>query len=199
LAAAKAGRGSKKVHTLVALSKFHTRNRLSETNSGSNATAGGTKGTGVGVGVLVGTGAGPESRTVNKTMAVMPPALTEMVALPVGMLGTRMLMSKLPTAFVLGAGKGRTWAGLTVRDVTGAKGAKFLPATVIVAPGEPIAGIGSRYAAGIEWLAVEEAGLSKTMAVTVLVDGISAVTGTSKVVVKAPAPSGVTMPSAVPA
>jgi len=54
-------------------------------------------------------------------------------------------------------------------------------------------------AAGTEWLAVEEAGLSMTMAVTVFVEGISGVRGTTKVVAKVPVLSAVTMPKDVPA
>lgn len=194
---AKAGRGSKKDHTLVALSKVHTRNRLSEVNSGSNATAGGIKGTGVGVGVLVGAGACPDSKTVNKTTAVMPPAFASSVVLPAGRLGTRMATAKPPLASVLGAGRGRTWAGPMEREVIGEKGAKFVPAAVINPPGEPRAGIASIDAAGTVWVAV--AGLSRTIAVTVFVEGISAVTGTTKVLVKVPVLSAVTTPMVVPA
>ena len=54
LAAAKAGRGSKKVHALVELLKFQTRTRLSASNRGANPMTGSTTDAGVGVGVGVG-------------------------------------------------------------------------------------------------------------------------------------------------
>ena len=51
LASAKEGRGSKKVHCLVVLLKFHTRSRLFPANSGARPSATDLAGKGVGVGV----------------------------------------------------------------------------------------------------------------------------------------------------
>jgi hypothetical protein len=172
---------------------------LSEVNSGSKATAGGIKGTGVGVGVLVGAGACPDATMVNKTTVVMPPAFAVTVVLPVGRLGTWTGTSKLPIASVLGAGKGRTGAGPMERFVIGEKGGKFLPDTVMNPPVEPRAGIASIDAAGNVWPALEEPGLFMTVTVTLFVEGMSAVRGTTKVVVKAPLVSAVNTLIAVPA
>ena len=146
MAAAKAGRGSKKVHTLVALSKLHTRNRLSEINSGSKATAGGTEGVGVGVGVLVGANTG--SHTVNSVTAVTPPALAMMVVSPAAKPGTRIKTLKPPALSVKRAGEGMIGRAPMVMEVRGAKGGKLVPDTAMTAPGEPTAGTSARVAEG---------------------------------------------------
>jgi hypothetical protein len=115
------------------------------------------------------------------------------------MLGTWTATAKPPLGSVLGAGKGRTWTGPMARELTVEKAGKFVPAAVINPPTEPRAGIASADGPGTVWAAVVEAGLSRTRAVTVFVEGMLAVTGTVKVVVKAPVLSAVTRPKAVPA
>ena len=199
LTAAKAGRGSKKVHVLVELLKLQTRTRLSLSKRGRNATTGPAAGTGVGVGVGVGVGANRGSVTVKELMAVIPPAVAWSTWLPVGKAGTRISLVKAPSTSVLRPVDGSTWRLPIDMDETGAKAGKLLAVTVTLEPEGLWSGAAVMDAAGTEWLAVDVAGRPMTVAVTVLVDGIDAPIGTEKVVTKAPELSGLTLTSWVPA
>jgi hypothetical protein len=86
-----------------------------------------------------------------------------------------------------------------VTEVTGTKARKSLPETVMVAPAELLAGITTMEGCGTEWVVAALPGFSMILAVTVLVEGMTALRGTSKVVSKAPEESGLTIVSDVPA
>ena len=86
-----------------------------------------------------------------------------------------------------------------VKDDTGEKAGKLLAGTVTSNPGGLSTGVAVMDAEGTEWVAVDVEPLAITVAVTVLVDGIDAPSGTKKVVSKAPKLSGFTLVNWVPA
>ena len=121
LAAAKAGRGSKKLHSLVTLLKFHTRTRLSTSISGLKPTTGSTTGGGVGVGVGVGVGEIKDVETVKEVKDKRLLATATTTWWPVGRSGTKTLLVKVPSLSVVGPGKGMTGIFPMVREETGTK------------------------------------------------------------------------------
>ena len=154
LAGAKAGRGSKNVHVLVELLKFHTRTRLSVSNRGANATADPITGEGVGVGVGVAVDAISGAVILKVATAETPPMVAKITWLPVGSPGTRTSLEKTPSVSVLGPGDGSTGTVPIFKEETGKNAGKLLPLTVTLEPGALSAGTTEMDAAGTECVAV---------------------------------------------
>ena len=114
LAAAKAGRASKRVHSFVMLLKFQTRSKLESDNKGNSASAGVAcvddvgvavgvgvgvgAGVGVSVGVGVAVGSGSGAVIVTLSTAVIPPAIAMIGWSPRGNCGTNAVTLKAPLA-----------------------------------------------------------------------------------------------------
>lgn len=184
LAAAKAGLGSKKVHSFVVLLKSHTRTRLSDAISSANT---------VSVALTVTVGVVTAASTVKLVLAVTDdvplPMVTSNALLPTESCGTKKVAVKSPSESVDGLGTGRADTPPKVRADMDTKPGNPVPVATAVEPEGPLEDSTTMDAPGTLWVAVLLADALPSVvddAVMVLVDGILAVVGTVKEPVKVP-------------